>query len=398
MKNFILIFLFVIITNIIYTHIIYGSDIEQTMLPKVEAKGAILMDHKTGRVLWEKNATQPLAMASTTKIMTAIVALENADKNDIVRVSQRAARSPKVKMNLSKDEEIKLEYLLYALMLQSFNDAAVAIAEHVSGSVEEFCKLMTNKAKEIGAYNTSFETPSGLDGENHYSTAYDMALIARYALENKEFVNIITTKNINVNSNKREYSLNNKNRLLNELQGAKGVKTGFTGKAGHCFVGAVERNGMQLISVVLGSGWGDRGKNQKWVDTKEIMAYGFKEFNYKEIIIPNDIAENVKINRSKTLDLDLLYDEGLVLPLSNKEFNNIEIVIEAPTEVMAPVNKGDKIGLAKIYIGGKLEKEIDLIVNESATRHDLKTSIEKILNNWLGVVTKSEVNVILPEF
>lgn len=398
MKKFMLIFLFTIITNIIYSNIVYGSDTDQTILPKVEAKGAILMDHKTGRVLWEKNATEPLAMASTTKIMTAIVALENADVNDIVKVSQRAALSPKVKMNLSKGEEIKLEYLLYALMLQSFNDSAVAIAEHVSGSVEEFCKLMTNKAKEIGAYNTSFETPSGLDGENHYSTAYDMALIARYALENEEFVNIITTKDINVSSNKREYSLNNKNKLLNEVQGAKGVKTGFTGQAGHCFVGAVERDGMQLISVVLGSGWGDKGKSQKWVDTKEIMSYGFKEFNYKEIVIPNDIAENIKVNRSKTSDLDVFYNEGLVLPLSNNEFNNVEIIIEAPTEVMAPVSKGDKIGVAKIYIDSKLEKEIDLIVNEDATRHDLKTSIEKILNNWLGVVTKSDVNVVLPEF
>lgn len=365
--------------------------------PKVEAQSAILMDQKTGRVLWEKNSKQELAMASTTKIMTAIVALENADINDIVKVSRRAAISPQVKMNLSKDEEIKLEYLLYALMLQSFNDSAVAIAEHISGSVEEFCTLMTQKAKEIGAVNTCFETPSGLDGENHYSTSYDMALITKYALENDEFVRIINTSDVNVTSNKKSYTLVNKNRLLREVEGAKGVKTGFTGKAGHCFVGAVERDGMELISVVLASGWGNKGKNQKWVDTKQIMSYGFKEFKYQDIITLNDLAGNIIIDRSKTPSVDVCFSEGLTLPLSDSEFETLEIVIEIPTQVLAPVEVGQTLGVAKIYIENEIEKEIDLIATESATRHDLKTSIEKILNNWLSISTNEEINVILPE-
>jgi len=398
MKKFILVFLFAIISFTVYGKHVYASNSEQTVLPKVEAQGAVLIDHKTGRVLWEKASTKPLAMASTTKIMTAIIALENADRNDIVKVSKRAALSPKVKMNLTQGEEIKLDYLLYALMLQSFNDAAVAIAEHVSGSVEEFCMLMTDKAKEIGAYDTVFETPSGLDGENHHSTAYDMALIARYALENQDFVDIITTRNIVVSSNKRDYSLVNKNRLLNEVEGAKGVKTGFTGQAGHCFVGAVERNGMQLISVVLGSGWGDKGKNQKWVDTKELISYGFKEFNYQNIINSNDVAKNISIDRSKNIDMDVYFGEGLILPLSQDESNNLEIIIDLPDQVMAPVNEGDILGVAKIYIGNRLEKEIDLIASESADRHDFKTSIEKVLNNWLEMGTNGNINLELPEF
>ena len=396
MKKFILIFLLGIMTSI--PNLVYASDIEQTPLPTVEAQGAILMDYKTGRVLWEKNSTQELAMASTTKIMTAIVALENADVNDIVKVSQRAAISPKVRMNLSKGEEIKLEYLLYALMLQSYNDSAVAIAEHVSGSVEAFCQLMTQRAKEMGALNTSFETPSGLDGENHYSTPYDMALISRYALENEDFIKIITKSDINVSSNKKDYTLVNKNRLLREVEGAKGVKTGFTGKAGHCFVGAVERDGMQLISVVLASGWGNKGKNQKWIDTKEIISYGFKEFKYKDIIELNDVAENITINRSRTPSVDVCFSESLTLPLSNSELENLEIILEVPNEKLAPVKEGEKLGIAKIYIGNKLEKEIDLIATESATRHDLKTSIEKILNSWLSLSTNEEIDLILPEF
>lgn len=398
MKKFILVFLFAIISFILYGKHVYASNTGEVILPKVEAQGAVLIDYKTGRVLWEKDSTKPLAMASTTKIMTAIIALENADRNDTVKVSQRAALSPKVRMNLTKGEEIKLDYLLYALMLQSYNDAAVAIAEHVAGSVEEFCKLMTEKAKEIGAFNTVFETPSGLDGENHYSTAYDMALIARYALENEDFVDIITRKDINVSSNKRDYSLVNKNRLLSEVEGAKGVKTGFTGKAGHCFVGAVERDGMQLISVVLGSGWGDKGKSQKWIDTKEIISYGFKEFNYKNIIKSKDIAKNVSISRSKNTDIDTYYKEGLMLPLSNEEEDNLQVIIELPDQIMAPVNEGDVLGVAKIYIGNKFEKEIELIASESAERHDFKTSLEKVINNWLEMGTNGKVDLVLPEF
>jgi len=386
MKKFMIILLFLMCCKTF----VYAEEIEE---PKVEAQGAILMDQKTGRVLWEKNSETQMAMASTTKIMTAIVALENADINDIVKVSRRAAVSPQVKMNLSKDEEIKLEYLLYALMLQSFNDSAVAIAEHVSGSVEEFCALMTEKAKELGAVNTCFETPSGLDGENHYSTSYDMALITKYALENEEFVRIINTSDVNVSSNKKNYTLVNKNRLLREVEGAKGVKTGFTGKAGHCFVGAVERDGMELISVVLASGWGNKGKNQKWVDTKQILSYGFKTFKYQDIITLNDLAGNIIIERSKTPNVDVCFSEGLTLPLSDSEFKTLEVIIEIPNQVLAPIEAGQKLGVAKIYIENGLEKEIDLIATESATRHDLKTSIEKILSGWLGISTLEEISV-----
>ena len=363
--------------------------------PDVEAKAAILMEEGTGRVLWEKNAYEQMPMASTTKIMTAVVALENGNLNDMVTVSKKAALSPKVKMNLSTGEEIKLEYLLYALMLQSYNDAAVAIAEHISGSVDEFCKLMTQKAIEIGAYNTKFETPSGLDANSHYSTAYDMALIARYALNNKEFIRITNTKNTNVDSNKRSYSLVNKNRLLSQMEGAKGVKTGFTGKAGHCFVGAVEKGDMGLISVVLGSGWG-HNRNQKWIDTKEILDFGFDEFKFRDIIEINSQAKEVGVNRAKVDSLQLIFDTGLNMPLSENEFSGIKVEIVAPGVVNAPIEKGQEIGIGKVYVNNKLEKEVFLVASQTIERHDLKTSLEKVLNSWFNLV--GEGSVILPEF
>ncbi len=230
---------------------------------KLGSKGVILYDANTGRILYGENVDEKLPMASTTKIMTLIVALENGKLSDTVKVSGRASKAPKVKMYLSEGEEIKLENLLYALMLESSNDAAIAVAEHIGGSVENFCDMMTAKAREIGAINTSFKTPNGLDAEGHYSTPRDMAIITAYGLKNQEFIRITNTKDVTFSSSKREYRVTNKNRLLSEYRGANGVKTGFTGLAGQCFVGAAKRGEMQLVTVVLQAGWGDTGKEQK---------------------------------------------------------------------------------------------------------------------------------------
>ncbi|MCL2611084.1 MAG: D-alanyl-D-alanine carboxypeptidase [Defluviitaleaceae bacterium] len=393
MKKIILIFAFIFI----FSMTIFADEAKINE-PNVNAHGAILMDFNTGRVLWEKNSKTPLAMASTTKIMTAIVALEMANLEDVVKVSRKAAVSPQVKMSLSENEEIKLEYLLYALMLQSYNDSAVAIAEHISGSVEEFCRLMTEKAKELGATDTIFETPSGLDLGEHQSTAYDMAIITRYALKNEKFMKIINTPNITVSSNKRTYNLVNKNRLLNEFDGANGVKTGFTGKAGHCFVGSAKRNDMQLISVVLASGWGNMGKEQKWRDTKEILSYGFNAYEYHDIIDMGDIAGSIEIERSKTAQIELMYSEDFFLPLNKQELENLSVEAYFPEILRAPVTKGDTLGSVRVFIDGNTVKEIDLIATDSAERHDLKTSLEKVLTNWISQATNKEANVILPEF
>lgn len=371
---------------------------EPLTVPTVEAQGAILMDFETGRVLWEKNARTPMAMASTTKIMTCIIALENGDLADTVTVSRRAAAAPKVKMNLQIGEKISLESLLYALMLQSSNDAAVAIAEHVGGTVENFCDMMTEKAKKIGANDTLFVTPNGLDAGDHHSTAYDMALITRYALKNQKFVDIINTKQININSNKKGYYVANKNRLLNEFEGANGVKTGFTGKAGQCFVGSANRDGLSLISVVFASGWGDRGKEQKWTDTKRILSYGFSAYEYEDIVDEKAAAGMFNIERSKTPKMSVYYSEGLTLPLTEAEKASLKVEIDLPETIRAPIVKDNKIGTAKIYINGEVYKEIDLLADGSAERHDLKTSLEKVLGAFLEMGTVKEIDVVLPEF
>ncbi len=392
MRKFILIYL-------LFSSFIIGNlHAEEKKEPKVESKSAILMDCKTGKVLWEKDAFAPMPMASTTKIMTAIITLENANLNDEVIVSQKATTAPKVKMNLQKGEKIKLKFLLYALMLESSNDAAVAIAEHVGGSVENFCKMMTDKAIDLGAKDTLFETPNGLDAGNHHSTSYDLALMSNYALQNKEFVKIINTSNITFSSDKRAYTFNNKNRLLKEMEGANGIKTGFTNKAGHCFVGSAKRNGMQLVSVVLQSGWGDRGKNQKFKDAKELLNYGFNNFKYYYIIDNSQIATNLHVERSKTMEMNLYFKESLQLPLTNEEYNSLQIKIEAPETIKAPVTVNQKLGCAQVFINNELYTEIDLITDSSAERHDLKTCMEFVLNELISITTRDEVNIILPEF
>ena len=391
MKKFVWIFL----SLVLFSPILITSAADK---PTVNATGAILLDAETGRVLWGKNEHKPLAMASTTKIMTAVLALENGQMDDIVIVSAKAARAPKMKMHLTQGEKIRLGDLMLALMLESSNDAAVAIAEHLSGTVEDFCAKMTNKARELGANNTIFETPNGLDAGNHQSTAYDLAIITRYALTVPGFIELTNTPNADIKSDKRSYSLNNKNRLLREFPGANGVKTGFTNKAGHCFVGAAKREDMQLISVVLASGWGDKGRAQKWTDTKEILTYGFGSYEYVTMIVANEIAGKMPVTRSRTPHVEYVFGGGIRVPLTAEEKEKTDIMLFIPENTKAPIKAGDIMGSARVYIGEDFYAEVALLSKDDAARHDFKTSLEKVLNAYFGQFTNDPVEIVLPDW
>jgi len=396
-KKLAIIFIFTLILSIQSTSVV-AAESEKITPPSVNAHGAVLMDAETGRVLWGKNENTPLAMASTTKIMTAVLALESGRMDEMVTVSNKAAHAPKVKMYLSPGEKIRLGDLMLALMLESSNDAAVAIAEHLSGTVADFCAQMTKKAHTIGAINTIFETPNGLDAGNHQSTPYDLAVITRYALNVPDFIELTNTKNATFKSDRRSYSMTNKNRLLHEYSGANGVKTGFTNKAGHCFVGAAKRDGMQLISVVLASGWGQQGRNQKWVDTKEILNFGFGNYVFETVITAETVAGAMPITRSRTSEVDFVYNEGVRIPLNVNEKETISIELFIPVLMQAPVQMGENVGTARIYIGTDFYKEIPLTALSAATRHDFKTSLEKVLNAYISQITNHDVDIILPEF
>lgn len=353
--------------------------------PKVNAISAVVVDGDTGRILWGKNENKPMAMASTTKIMTALVALENSDITKETTVSKNATLASPVKMHLAVGEKLTIEQLLYAMMLQSYNDSAVAVAEAVGDSVEKFCTMMNEKAKEIGCSDTVFETPNGLDKGNHHSTAEDMSKIGVYALKNQNLMKIMNTRDYTFKSSKTTYSFVNKDRLLSEYEGAIGMKTGFTGKAGHCFVGAANRGDITLVSVVLASGWGTAGKSRKWIDTKALLNYGFN--NYKKYSIINGSEKmNISIDKAEKEIAELKYEDSVDLLLSENEKANLKIENELPQNITAPINYGDSVGIGKIYTGNTLLKTVKIISAENIEKIGVEYNIKKLINQWLKLV------------
>lgn len=341
------------------------------------ARSALLMDASNGRVLYEENGYAVMPMASTTKIMTCILALEwlaeasNEERERPVVVSSYAARMPKVHLGMRAEEEYRLDDLLYSLMLESHNDTAVAIAEYIDGSVEAFAKRMNDKAKELGCEHTNFITPNGLDaekkGKTHSTTAYDLGLIASYAIKNEKFLEIIGTRSYEFTelTKGRKFQVSNKNRFLDLMEGAIGIKTGFTGDAGYCFVGALERDGKKLVSVVLGSGW-PPNKNWKWKDTQILMTHGLEEFEskdlekkmtYEPLVVIDGVETKVAVRVEEK-------EEGeLTLLLSNED--KTSVTKEISKEIKAPVEKGEVVGYECYYVNGQLYKKYEIRTAES---------------------------------
>ena len=354
-----------------------SSQIEELSL---HASSALLLDAENNRVLYEKKGYTRLPMASTTKIMTCIVALENTDPNGIVTVSSYAASMPDVQLNIKKGEQYYLKDLLYSLMLESHNDVAVAIAEYVGGSVEGFASMMNDKANELGCMDTNFVTPNGLDAQEHYTTARDLAVIASYAIKNKKFIEITNSSNhvFKEITKGRSLSVSNKNRFLFMMEGAIGVKTGFTGDAGYCFVGAIKRTDRTLISVVLGCGW-PPNKNFKWHDTRELMNYGVDNFKEKQIFQDIDIDPVfVKDGQQKYEALDMKGSLSLLM----RDDEKVKIVYEVPNNLQAPVEAGTTVGTAKYYIGDVLYAEIPIYTIDNIKKIDFKFCMDEIIKMW----------------
>lgn len=316
---------------------------------KLYASGACLMDTASGRILYGKEESSPLPMASTTKIMTCILALENGDPQDPVTFSKKAASMPKVHLGAGSGKTFSLKDLLYSLMLESHNDTAVAIAEHIGGSVEGFAAMMNAKAGELGMTRTNFVTPNGLDADGHSSTPEDMCRLASYACQNKEFLEIIGTpsRTIRDSTGKCSYSLTNHDAFLTSYNGAIGIKTGFTGKAGYCFVGAATRGDLTLASCVLASGW-PPNKSYKWADTKTLMDFGFKHFSKRKIPIKDLSSFHIKVNEGKSDSTGVISPDIPHCLLSS--FDTIDVEYNIPTQLNAPIRKDIPIGTITLYI------------------------------------------------
>lgn len=337
------------------------------------AKSAVLIDGDSGRILYEKSAHNKVSVASTTKIMTCIIVIENGNLGDMVTPSDYAIAMPKVKMHLDSKDKYKLEDLLYAMMLESYNDVAVAVAEHIAGSVEKFAELMNIKAKDIGMKDTNFVTPNGLDAKNQYSTAYDMALLGMYATNNELFVKITNTRNYSfVSENGRRVSVSNKDAFLDKMSDAIGINTGFTGNAGYCFVGALKNENKKLISCVLACGW-PPNKGYKWNDTLSLMKYG-ENYNYKEIVdIQNDFVKYDVRNGVENI-LNTYTNEKFGLLLKNDDKVDKKIVISKKN---APIFKNEVVGYENIYVNNIKIKAIEIKAKHNIKKYEFKYCLKK---------------------
>ena len=346
-------------------------------LSSLHAKAAILMDGDNQRILFGKEEEKELPMASTTKIMTCLYAMEHGNLSDKVVFSKRAASAPKVKLGAKSGSQFLLSDLLYALMLESYNDAAVAIAEHIGGSVEQFCADMTQEARNYGCYHTSFETPNGLDSARHYTTCHDLALLTCLALKNDNFCKIIKEPSFSIKELKtgQSYSLNNKNLFLTSYNGAIGVKTGYTNNAGYCFVGAVKKGGRYLISVVLGSGWYPN-RRYKWEDTKKLMDYGMNNYSKKEIPLNKGVPSKLPVKRGHKSTCALSAPKPVSLYVSSNE--KTKCIITLPASLTALVQKGTAVGSVVLYIDSKPYRSYPIYTKQTIKKRTFSWCYKKL--------------------
>lgn len=357
-----------------------------------------LIDGDTGRILIGKEADIPMANASTTKILTCIVALESCNMEDILTISANASSQPKVRLGMKEGETYPLKDMLYGLMLESYNDCAVAIAEHVSGNVKEFSKKMNAKAKEIGCKDTYFITPNGLDAEDemgfHHTTAEDLCKIMAYCTwqssMKEEFLKITQTRNYQGSSNGKEYSFTNHNAFLNQMEGVLSGKTGFTNQAGYCYVAAMETNGEKYCIALLACGW-PNNKNYKWKDARTLFEYGMENYNIKKIKLKETVFDNKvngyvgekqfsKLNQLDILDV-LLSEKEYKMLLSKKDTIKSKVVLKK--DINLPIKKGQKMGVCNLYIDDILLDSIPLIASDNVNMWGIKDVVYTIFYQFL---------------
>ena len=357
------------------------------------AQSAVLMDADSGRILFAKNGQEERAMASTTKIMTCILALENGDLSEEITVSAEAASQPAVRLGMREGQRFRLNDLLYSLMLESHNDSAVAVAECVGGTVEGFASMMNRKAMELGCSDTYFITPNGLDAEDetgkHHTTAADLARIMKYCIMDSEkkdaFLEITRTESYQFSDcdGSGSYSCSNHNSFLHMMEGALSGKTGFTADAGYCYVGALRRDDRTFIVALLACGW-PNNKGYKWSDTRKLMDYALENYQYREfgteeetvsVVVENGTAggfpgaDGVQIGASAETEL------FRVLLKSGEE---IDVEYDVPESVEAPVEKGQTLGTVIYSLNGGTLREYPLTADASVRKRDFSVSLSYI--------------------
>lgn len=351
----------------------------------LSSKYCLVLERSTNTVLFEQNGYDKTAMASTTKIMTAIIALENSNLTDMVSISKKAAHTGGSTLGISSNTTMTMESLLYGLLLRSGNDCAVAIAEHIGGNLENFALLMNQKAKDLRLSNTNFVTPHGLDSDEHYTTAYDLAILTNYALKNETFYRIVGTKSCNILVGDSSRNIANTHELLGITEGLYGVKTGFTGNAGRCLVSACKRDNLDIIVVVLGA----ETKKQRTIDSVNLINYIYKNFemyNFENLIndtffnFSNNYSSNILVTKSTTSPQFVTSKpDTYIFPIKKMHIEKINCSIYTLKKINTPISKGTKIGIVQISVSNEPILNLDILLKNNLEKKDFKQYFIQIL-------------------
>ena len=369
---------------------------EASEMPKISSRYAVVLDRQSKAILCGRNEKTKTKMASTTKIMTALIVIENTNLNNIVEVSSKAASTGGSKLKFKAKDKITVKDLLYGLMLRSGNDAAVALAEYVGGSIPGFANLMNQKAEELGLVNTHFETPHGLDSEEHYTTPYELAILTDYALKNKVFSEIVKTKSCSITINDCARTINNTNELLGNLDGVYGVKTGFTNGAGRCLVTSIKRGDLDVICVVLGADT----KKIRTVDSVKLIEYTFN--NFENVDIKTKIEEefnnwrninegriNIKKGIKNSINVKLEEYNLKNYPIKKNADDKILVELKANLDLIAPVKANTQIGEVTVLYDNHTILKIGILTTEEVKRKGVinyMLDMGKNYSNYLELV------------
>lgn len=340
--------------------------------PALKAQAAILMDAKTGDVLYGHQIHKHLAPASTTKIMTAILAIESSRLDEKATVSSKAAGTGGSSMHLFASQNLTLHELVTGLLMRSGNDAAVAISEHLAGSEEAFVAQMNERARSLGAMNTHFRNPHGLSAPGHYSSAFDLAWMTRHALLQPVFSSIVATRETTIDwldrrGKEKDVHLRNTNKLLWMLEDADGVKTGTTGEAGPCLVSSATRGNQRLIAVVLHD-------HSRWQDSLALLQYGFSAFDLFEYADAGQFIATVPVEKGTAPAVDVQLAQHAALAVKPDEYSQVTVELDLPEKIKAPVYEGQKVGEVVFFIGDKGAKTVDIVASKSVTEATLTGS------------------------
>lgn len=372
-KNKILSLIFILIA-------IFLSSFKMNVMAKEissSAKGMVVIEGNSGEVLYSKNENLELPMASTTKIVTAIVAIENAsDLDEKFVVSEKAIGIEGTSIYLKSGEKLSLRELLYGLILASGNDCAVAIAEHIGG-LDNFVGLMNQFASNLGLEHTSFKNPHGLDEDGHYTSAYDLGMMTAYALRNPIFREIVSTERMVIEKNDLYQAryLKHKNRLLFTDENCIGVKTGFTDNAGRCLVNAHAENGLQIISVVLNC-------QPMFEECDRLTKLAMSEYMMKEFVLPYNFVSNIEIDKSPKSEIGIITVAGFKKPILKSEENEYEVKYIMPDRLVAPIELNQGVGSVQVLYKGDVIYEGELITIEGAQNNDMKYLFDNIIDKW----------------